>query len=303
MAVPGQGRGFNYGEFLNLLDLASLSANQQRPMMFRLDLLHSFMRWPPNKADLKRKPPRKLLDLRTGSLTIVDSSDPFIDMAIVCVLFDICLSIAKENKPDFGMVVALDEAHKYMDQSPAATNFTDRLLTTRREQRHVGTRVFISTQEPTISEKLLDLCSISVVHQFKSPAWFQTIRDHLGGASDLINSNKDQAALFEQIVTLPVGESKVFAPGAFVSLDPTGQPATLGSEVLQMKTLIRLGVDGGISLLAGGNERRDTVVQRGDDKSGGLINRTKLPTGSAPETASSTSLRRMDERPSLSVGL
>ncbi|KAK5110983.1 hypothetical protein LTR85_000674 [Meristemomyces frigidus] len=225
MAIAGQGKAFDYGDFLKLLDLASLSADQQRPMRLRLDLLHSFMRWPPSKADLKRKTPRQLLDLQPGSLTIVDLSDPFVNTATVCVLFDICLSVAKEKRPECGMIVALDEAHKYMDQSPAATNFTDRLLTTIREQRHIVTRVIISTQEPTISDKLLDLCSISIVHHFKSPAWFQTIRNHLGGASGLVNSDKEQATLFEQIVTLPVGESRVFAPGAFVHLSADGRPA------------------------------------------------------------------------------
>ncbi|KAK5675042.1 hypothetical protein LTR17_027787, partial [Elasticomyces elasticus] len=143
------------------------------------------------------------------------------------------------------MVVALDEAHKYIDQSLAATNFTDRLLTTVREQRHIGTRVIISTQEPTISEKMLDLCSISIVHHFKSPAWFRSIRNHLGGASGLVNSDKEQATLFEQILTLPVGESRVFAPGAFVCLSAVGQSKRLGSEVLQMRTRSRLGIDAG----------------------------------------------------------
>ncbi|TKA23312.1 hypothetical protein B0A54_18005 [Friedmanniomyces endolithicus] len=125
MAVSGQGRGFNYGEFLQLLDQAGLSTEQQRPMRLRLDLLHSFMRWPPSKTDLKRKTARKLLDLQPGTLTVVDLSDPFVDTATVCTLFDICLSVAKEKRPGCGMVVALDEAHKCIDQSPAATNFTD----------------------------------------------------------------------------------------------------------------------------------------------------------------------------------
>ncbi|KAK1084346.1 hypothetical protein LTR33_002717 [Friedmanniomyces endolithicus] len=161
MAVSGQGRGFN------------------------------FMRWPPSNMDLKNKKAGKLLDQQPGTLTIVDLSDPFVGAATVCTLFDICLSVAKEKRPECGMVVALDEAHKYIDQSPAATNFTDRLLTAIREQRHNGTRVIISTQEPTISEKLLDLCSISIVHHFQSPAWFRSIHNHLGGASGLVNSDKE----------------------------------------------------------------------------------------------------------------
>ncbi|KAK5704493.1 hypothetical protein LTR17_021844 [Elasticomyces elasticus] len=266
MAASGQGRGFNYGEFLQLLDQAGLSTEEQRPMRLRLDLLHRCMRWPPSKTDLKRKTARKLLDLQPGTLTVVDLSDPFVDTATVCILFDICLSVAKENRPECGMVVALDEVHKYIDQSPAATNFTDRLLTTVREQRHIGTRVIISTQEPTISEKLLDLCSISIVHHFKSPAWFRSIRNHLGGASGLVNSDKEQATLFEQILTLPVGESRVFAPGAFVCLSADGKSKRLGSEVLRMRTRSLLGIDAGVSVLAG--ERDGHSSRRVDFASG-----------------------------------
>ncbi|KAK0926237.1 hypothetical protein LTR29_017922 [Friedmanniomyces endolithicus] len=133
MVVSGQDRGFNYGDFLQLLDQAGLSTEQQRPITLRLDLLHSFMRWPPSKMDLKNKKARKLLDLQPGSLPVVDLSDPFVAAATVCTLFDICLSVAKEKRSECGMVIALDEAHKYIDKSPAATNFTDRLLTTIRE--------------------------------------------------------------------------------------------------------------------------------------------------------------------------
>lgn len=251
MAISGQGRGFNYAEFLQHLDAVSLTADQQRPMKLRLDLLQSFMCWPPTKTDLKRKAPRRLLSLQPGTLTIVDLSDPFLDDATVCMLFDICLSIAKEKRPRCGLVIALDEAHKYMNQSPAAANFTDRLLTTIREQRHIGTRVVISTQEPTISEKLLDLCSVSIVHQFKSPAWFQAIRAHLGGASGLLNITDEQASLFEGIVGLAVGECKVFAPSAFIHMDDNDRPSRLGSGVLQMKTRHRIGVDGGVSVMVG----------------------------------------------------
>lgn len=257
MAVSGQSRGFNYGEFLRLLEAANLTTDQQRPMRLRLDLLQSFMRWPPSKGDLKRKRPKKLLDLEPGTLTIVDLSDPFLDDTTVCMLFDICLSIAKENRPKCGLVVTLDEAHKYMNQSPTAKNFTDRLLLTVREQRHIGIRVIIATQEPTISEKLLDLCSVSIVHQFKSPAWFQTIRNHLGGASSMLSSPEEQSCLFEDIVGLAVGESRVFAPGACVSVGDDGKPRRLGSGVIHMRTRTRFGVDGGVSVMV--NEENGCV--------------------------------------------
>jgi hypothetical protein len=244
MAVSGQGRGFNYGDFLRLLDVANLTTDQQRPMSLRLELLQSFMRLPPTKSDLKRKTPKEVLNLHPGTLTIVDLSDPSIDDTTVCMLFDICLSIAKENRPKCGLVVALDEAHKYMNQSPIAKNFTDRLLLTVHEQRHIGIRIIVPTQEPNISEKLLDLCSVSIVHHFKSPAWFQTIRNHLEGASSMSSSPSGKTSLFGEIIGLGVGESRVFAPGTFVRMNGVEKPERLGSGMIHMKTRTRLGVVG-----------------------------------------------------------
>lgn len=91
MAISGQGRGLNYGEFLQHLEAASLTTEQQRPMRLRLNLLRSFMRWSPTKAGLKKKEPRRLMNLQRGTLTIVDLSDPSLDDATVCMLFDVCL--------------------------------------------------------------------------------------------------------------------------------------------------------------------------------------------------------------------
>lgn len=214
MAISDQGRGFNYSEFLQHMEAASLTPEQQRPMRLRLDLLQSFMSGPPTKADLKKKEPWRLMNLQPGTLTIVDLSDPFLDDATVCMLFDICLGIARGKRPSCGLVVALDGAHKYMNQSPAAANFTDRSPTTVREQRHIGTRIVISTQELTISGKLLDPCSVSIVHKSKKPAWFQAICAQLEGASRLLNSTEAQASIIKGIIGLAVGERRVFAPEA-----------------------------------------------------------------------------------------
>lgn len=83
-----------------------------------------------------------------------------------------------------GKVIALDEAHKYMgEQSAECRSLTQSLLSTIRLQRHLGTRVIISTQEPTISPKLLDLCSVTIVHRFTSPDWLRMLSGHLAGIS------------------------------------------------------------------------------------------------------------------------
>jgi len=60
-----------------------------------------------------------------------------------------------------------------------------------------------------------------------------------------------KASLFEEIVGLGVGESRVFAPGAFVRMNWMEKPERLGSGMIHMKTRARAGIDGGVSVMAG----------------------------------------------------
>lgn len=102
-----------------------------------------------------------------------------------CALFNICLSLfLEQDARRVGRIVALDEAHKYMNDSGEASALTEQLLATIRLQRHLGARVVISTQEPTVSPRLLDLCSVTVVHRFTSPEWLRALRRHLAGAEE-----------------------------------------------------------------------------------------------------------------------
>ena len=136
--------------------------------------------------------------------------------------------------------MALDEAHKYMTGSLESETLTERLLSAIRLQRHLAARVFISTQEPTISPKLLDLCSATIVHRFTSPEWLQTLKAHLAGASALgastpcysgddgdalatpiLRSGSSErllAEIFRQIVSLRTGEALLFAPNAAIGV-------------------------------------------------------------------------------------
>ena len=90
--------------------------------------------------------------------------------------------------------MALDEAHKYMTESSECQTLTDSLLSTIRLQRNLGARIIISTQEPTISPKLLDLCSVAIIHRFTSLDWLNSLKKHLAGASQLRLKNKDKAS-------------------------------------------------------------------------------------------------------------
>ncbi|THX54565.1 hypothetical protein D6D06_05441 [Aureobasidium pullulans] len=253
MAITGL--PFNYSTFKVHLENEGLTPGQKVMMEMRLCLLESFMDpscTRPTKSSAKKT---DLFSTVPGTLTIVDLSDPFLDSSTTCTLFDILLSLFLSSRPEAGMLICLDEAHKFMKNTPAAETFTENLLTVIREQRHNACRVVIATQEPTISPKLLDLCPITMVHRFTSPDWLTTLRGHLAGASDLVTSSDDSskkvsaAKLFEKIINLDVGESLLFAPAAVLDMDG-GEVKKLGTGFVKFKTRVRLGEDGGQSVLA-----------------------------------------------------
>jgi len=237
------GKEFSFWELKAELENQPFAPSQKSMMGMRLDLLESFfVNYDGDSAD-------DIFRTEPGTLAIVDLTDPFVDSATACVLFNVCLSLVKQNRPGNGMVIGIDEAHKFLNASLAAASFTEQLMVTIREQRHNGTRVLIATQEPTISERLLDLCSVSIVHHFNSPAWFNAIKDHLGGASSLTTSDEERKLILEEIVDLQVGESLVFSPSSYVCVKDS-EASKLGSGVMKMMTRSRRGVDAGKSAMA-----------------------------------------------------
>ncbi|KAE8152218.1 hypothetical protein BDV25DRAFT_138033 [Aspergillus avenaceus] len=260
---------FSYQDFKGRLMSSSLTTAQLAPLKQRLDTLESFM--PQEQVSpWKRRARPSLSNWESwepvpGRLTIVDLSCPCIAPETACSLFNICLGIFLEQDPSIGRVVALDEAHKYMDASTESRAFTDTLLATVRLQRHLGTRVIISTQEPTVSTNLLSLCNVTIVHRFTSPAWLQILQKHIAAAakhpftSNAIHEGGSEASdsgdnrsLFDRIVQLRVGEALLFAPSAVVkaSLREDGQVQfhQLGSDYLTVKVRQRLTTDGGKSV-------------------------------------------------------
>lgn len=201
------GSHFSYHAFRKQMDNADLTDAQRAPLEQRLDTLESFMaktqaipvtivektgkkknahgkKANKNTSHIVQTAPGINWHSKPGQLTIVDLSCPTVDPESACQLFNICLSLFLEQDPaSVGRVIALDEAHKYMNSSGEASALTEQLLSTIRLQRHLGARVIISTQEPTVSPKLLDLCSVTIVHRFTSPEWLRTLQKHLAGVS------------------------------------------------------------------------------------------------------------------------
>lgn len=280
MAQQNTGGSFSYAEFKRLVKDTPMTPAQLAPLTQRLDTLESFMIKAETGIFTKQK--RTTPDIsgtdwtnKAGCLTIVDLSCPCVTPESACSLFNICLSIFLEHKTATGRVIALDEAHKYMNASAEADTLTSTLLTTVRLQRHLGARIIISTQEPTISPSLLDLSSVTIVHRFTSPDWLRSLKEHLAAAaSDLIdqkpqvknveevshghpNKNSKETTsqrIFGDIVMLRVGEALLFSPNAIVGLEkgPEGTTVTerLGKGYLKIRVRKRLTTDGGKSDMA-----------------------------------------------------
>ncbi|KAI4229236.1 MAG: hypothetical protein LQ349_006415 [Xanthoria aureola] len=208
--------------------------------------------FPDTKAG--RQARKRAWDFEPGTLTIVDLSCPFVDENSACALFSICLDLFLESRNNASRIVALDEAHKFMTPTTAATAFTNKLLQLIRQQRHLATRVVISTQEPTISPRLLDLCTVTIVHRFTSPEWFRTLCDHLAGVSTLnelgVAMKRDVRSIFVEIVELEPGEALMFSPSAMLEPVEGEAPRKLGMQWLKVRVRRRLTEDGGKSILA-----------------------------------------------------
>ncbi|RVX66886.1 hypothetical protein B0A52_09010 [Exophiala mesophila] len=211
MAIKsGTTAGIDYMRLKAKMDAAGLSPGQMGPLELRYTLIESFLR---------ETAPKSLrnytIDFSPGTILIVDLSCPFVTEGDACALFSIFLSIFLNKRSEHGMIVALDEAHKFLTEVPQAKAFSEDLVQVIRQQRHLGTRVVVATQEPTISPKLLDLCNVSIVHQFGSPAWYSILVNHIAALGLLSrDSVQTRNKVLKMIVKLKRGEALVFCPKA-----------------------------------------------------------------------------------------
>lgn len=136
-----------------------------------------------------------------------------------------------------------------MTETPGAKALTESLKRVIREQRHYGARVIISTQEPTISPKLIDLCSITVIHRFTSPDWLSVLRHHISIPGKDVNDSSDDGGLYKQILRLQTGEALVFAPSAVMGASD-GSEESEPFRLLRVKVRRRITWDGGISMVS-----------------------------------------------------
>ena len=129
-----------------------------------------------------------------------------------------------------------------------ATPFVTSLFATIRQQRHLGIRTVISTQEPTvIPDDMLGLCSTVICHRFSSPAWWKHLKR-------LITLDEGDAShdWFDVIAELRTGRAVVFCPLALGVRQVGDKPEVrrFGRGCMVIKTRQRLTGDAGQSVLS-----------------------------------------------------
>jgi DNA helicase HerA-like ATPase len=130
-----------------------------------------------------------------------------------------------------------------MLNTPGSKVLTEYLTRVIRLQRHLGARVVISTQEPTVSTDLIALCSVTVIHRFTSPAWYNALKKH-------INAMDDDEKIMHSIESLETGEAFVYAPNAVLDKNEDGTLAKATGRLLKLNIRDRVTLDGGESIMA-----------------------------------------------------
>ncbi|KAI3226779.1 hypothetical protein DTO012A9_9299 [Penicillium roqueforti] len=231
---------FDYSDFRGRLNALKLDRSQTPFLYQRLDLLDSYL-------DLAGTDTSDyFID---GGVTILDLSCPFVDQSTACILFRIAIDLFLYAHPSRGKMIVADEAHKYMADTLAAKALTETFLTIIRQQRHLGVRIIISTQEPTISPQLIDLCSLTVIHRFTSPQWYKTIEKHVPMGGEIAPHQADSAKKgLSRIARLRTGEAIVFAPSAHL-VGEDGNIMNFQNEPFKVMIRKRITWDSGRSIV------------------------------------------------------
>ncbi|KAJ5346958.1 uncharacterized protein N7506_000211 [Penicillium brevicompactum] len=231
---------FDYSDFRSRLNKLKLGRSQTPFLYQRLDLLDSYLDHSGTGTS------DYFID---GGVTILDLSCPFVDQGTACILFRIAIDLFLYAHPSRGKMIVADEAHKYMTDTFAAKALIETFLTIIRQQRHLGVRIIISTQEPTISPQLIDLCSLTIIHRFTSPEWYKTIEKHVPMGGELAPHQADSARKgLSRVARLRTGEAIVFASSAHL-VGEDGNIMNTQHETFKVMIRKRITWDGGRSIV------------------------------------------------------
>lgn len=182
-------------------------------------------------------------DLRStcapGMLVVVDLTDPLLASDEANGIFQVITEQYRALPLRCGKLLALDEAHKFMDGAADADDgLSKAIVNVARLMRHDGMRLAVSTQSPNaLAPELLELLSVAVLHRFHSRDWLTYLERKLPLGVEA----------WRTLMGLCPGQALVFAgQHAVLSSDDHG----LGDHTFVMQVRPRLTADRGQSRIS-----------------------------------------------------
>lgn len=131
------------------------------------------------------------------SLIVADMTDPLLSTGEANSLFQVLTEQFRSLPLDNGKLLALDEAHKFMD-GIKSDGLSEAIVNIARLMRHDGMRLAVSTQSPkALAPELLELVTVAFLHRFHSHDWWTYLQSKLPLANDD----------FEKILNLSPGDA------------------------------------------------------------------------------------------------
>jgi hypothetical protein len=217
----------NFQVFLREVKEECSCSGQQGPLAQRIKLLETLVA----ESDVNQDIVDESLDLSDAlfaghNLVVADLTDPLLSKEDVNGLFEVMVEQFRTTPLQGGKVLALDEAHKFMNGT-RSDNLSEAVVRVARLIRHEGMRLVVSTQSPrSLAPELLELSSVAVLHHFHSYDWLEYVKQKVPLPDDA----------FQTILSLRPGEAMTFA-----------SRTTFSAKVMQVRVRHRLTADFGES--------------------------------------------------------
>ena len=169
-----------FEDFLTIVKEACNIKGQEGALSQRLSLLSSIVR----ESKINKEFENVQTDLEgvclPGNLVVVDLTDPLLAAVQANGIFQVLVEQFRSLPlRGCGKVLALDEAHKFMD-GQKEDGLSHAIVTCARLIRHDGLRLLVSTQSPkALAPELLELVSVCAMHRFHSRDWWSYLEKKL----------------------------------------------------------------------------------------------------------------------------
>jgi hypothetical protein len=216
---------------------------QMGPLEQRIALFESLIAESETNSDIRDEGNDLYDACQPGHLVVCDMTDPLLSSLDVNGNFQVLVEQYRtlDLPRGCGRLLALDEAHKFMDGA-ATDDLSAAIVNIARLMRHDGIRLVVSTQSPlTLAPELLELVTVAVLHRFHSKDWFSYLAQKLpleAAAWDLLVSlNPGQALVLASRHQIPLGNKYLYGHNCFVMQIRPRLTADRGTSVINNKTI------------------------------------------------------------------